>query len=55
MEENGAFREGYDAYFAGADPEENPYHYGTTEQFWWDRGFAQAEADDTEPGKGRDG
>ena len=30
MPENKAYQEGYDAYFAGADPEENPYHYGTT-------------------------
>ena len=54
MAEEQANQEGYDAYFAGADPEENPYHYGTTEQLWWDRGFAQAEADDTEPKESRD-
>lgn len=55
MEENKVFQEGYDAYFAGADPEENPYRYGTTGQFWWDRGFAQAEAEDAEPKESWDG
>ena len=54
MAENAAYQEGYDAHFAGADPEKDPHRFGTTEQFWWDRGFAQAEADDMEPKENRD-
>ena len=54
MTETKAHQEGYDAYFAGADPEENPYCYGTTEQYWWDQGFAKAEADDAEPKESND-
>ncbi len=48
MSSNTAFEEGYDAYWARLDPDDNPYPPGTPERRSWDEGFAQAELEDNE-------
>ena len=46
MSENKAFQEGYDAYWDGVDPDDNPYRSETAEHFSWDEGWSQAQLED---------
>ena len=43
MTDNGAFQDGYDAYWGGVDPDDNPHVSGTEQASSWDEGWAQAE------------
>jgi hypothetical protein len=46
MSENRAFQEGYDAYWDGVDPDDNPYRSESAEHFSWDEEWSQAELED---------
>jgi hypothetical protein len=46
MPEDKAFQEGYDSYWGGVDPDDNPYQSETVEHFCWDEGWSQAELED---------
>lgn len=46
MSENKAFRAGYDAYWGGVDPDDNPYPSQTVEHLSWDEGWSQAQLED---------
>ncbi len=48
MSSNQAFEEGYDAYWARLDKDDNPYPPGTPERRSWDEGWSQAELEDNE-------
>ena len=43
-----AFQQGYDAYWDGVDPDDNPHLAESEEHFRWDEGWAQAQLDDEE-------
>jgi len=46
--EDEAFETGYEAYWEGVDPDDNPHQAGTNEHFSWDEGWSQAELEDDE-------
>jgi hypothetical protein len=46
MSENQAFQEGYDTYWGGVDPDDNPYQSEAAEHFSWDEGWSQAQLED---------
>jgi ribosome modulation factor len=46
MPENKAFQEGYEAYWGGVDPDDNPYASGTADRLSWDEGWSQAQLED---------
>lgn len=48
MSSNEAFEEGYGAYWARLDPDDNPYQPGTPERLAWDEGWSQAQLEDNE-------
>ena len=48
MTEDSAFQEGYDAYWDGVDPDDNPYVSGSEQQFSWDEGWSQAQLENEE-------
>ncbi len=48
MADNEACQEGYDAYWHGVDPDDNPYVSESDEHFHWDQGWAQAQMEDLE-------
>ncbi len=57
MSSDQAFEDGYDAYWAGVDSDDNPHKPGTEGQYSWDEGWSQAQLEDedayttAEPGK----
>ncbi len=46
MREDDAFEAGYDAYWDGVAPENNPFKPETAEHRAWDEGWSQAQAED---------
>lgn len=46
--EDEAFETGYEAYWEGVDPDDNPHKAGTNEHASWDEGWSQAELEDDE-------
>ena len=46
--EANAFEEGYDAYWDGVDPDDNPHPSGTQQQCSWDQGWSQAQLEDSD-------
>jgi hypothetical protein len=48
MMDNTAFLDGYDAYWEGADPDDNPYAGGDNDHFLWEQGWSQAQMEDVE-------
>jgi len=52
MSSDDAFEAGYDAYWGGADPDDNPFKPETADQRAWQEGQAQAPSEDDNPGEG---
>jgi hypothetical protein len=46
MSENESFQEGYDAYWDGIDPDDNPYPPEAADRLSWDEGWSQAQLED---------
>jgi hypothetical protein len=42
-----SYNQGYRGYFSSADLDENPYDYGTPEFIAWEKGWKEAEDDDS--------
>jgi hypothetical protein len=51
MSTDDAFEAGYDAYWGGVDPEDNPFKPETPEHRAWDEGWSQAQLEDDESGE----
>ena len=50
MTESDAFNAGYDVYWDGVDPEDNPFMRETFGRRAWEEGWAQAESEDVDEG-----
>ena len=46
--ETDVFQEGYEGFWDGVDPDDNPYVYGSIESLSWDEGWSQAQLEDDE-------
>ncbi len=46
MSTDDAFEAGYDAYWNGGDPDDNPFKPETPDQRAWEEGWAQAQSED---------
>ena len=46
MSDDRVFQEGYDAYWGGVDPDDNPYPSGAQQHSSWDEGWSQAQLED---------
>ena len=49
MADETAFQHGYDAYWGGADCNDNPFIFQTDQHYSWDEGWSQAELEDDDP------
>jgi len=50
MTDQTLFQEGYDAYWQGVDPDDNPYVSGSEQSDSWDEGWSQAQLEDDDAG-----
>jgi len=50
MTDETLFQEGYDAYWQGVDPDDNPYVSGSEQSDSWDEGWSQAQLEDDDAG-----
>ncbi len=48
MLDDNAFEDGYEAYWEGVDPDDNPFSPGTAHASSWDEGWSQAQLEDAD-------